>query len=233
LRGAARTKATRSTSWCARNSTALEKVLLCEEYARIDLDGDGIAERVKVFRVENEILIDAESGEPSIETVEEQPFAVFCPFPRPHRLVGYSLADKVMDLQLARSYVARQLFDGMALANMPRPIVDSTRATPTPTTTSSRPFPARPIRVPGGAASVQPLQTQLRRGQVAPGHGVGHGRAREPHRHYPAQPGPRRRRAEQDRHRHGVDAAMGQQQEEGIAKRFAATLARLFARSIA
>ncbi|MGL5734707.1 MAG: portal protein, partial [Beijerinckiaceae bacterium] len=110
------------------STAALEKVLLCEEYARIDLDGDGVAERIKVFRVENEILIDAETGKPSIETVEDQPFAVFCPYPRPHRLVGYSLADKVMDIQLNRSFVARQLNDGLALSNMPRPIIDSRMA---------------------------------------------------------------------------------------------------------
>src|SRR5690606_4748387 len=36
----------------AESSEALQQVLLCEEYARIDVDGDGIAERVKVFRVE-------------------------------------------------------------------------------------------------------------------------------------------------------------------------------------
>ncbi|MGJ3630084.1 hypothetical protein AB5I41_30790 [Sphingomonas sp. MMS24-JH45] len=30
----------------------------------------------------------------------------FCPFPRPHRIEGWSLADKVMDIQLARSLVS-------------------------------------------------------------------------------------------------------------------------------
>ena len=45
------------------STPALEKVLLCEEYAHIDVDGDGIAELVKCYRVENEILIDAETGE--------------------------------------------------------------------------------------------------------------------------------------------------------------------------
>lgn len=139
------------------SSAALEKVLLCEEYCRIDIDGDGIAERVKVFRVENEILIDAETGEPSIETVEDQPFSVFCPFPRPHRMVGYSLADKVMDIQLGRSFVARQLFDGMALANMPRTVVDSRLADNDTYADILNPIPGSPIRAPGGAATVQAL----------------------------------------------------------------------------
>lgn len=141
------------------SSDALERVLLCEEYARIDVDGDGIAERVKVYRVENEILIDADTGEWSIETVDEQPFAVFCPFPRPHRLVGYSLADKVLDIQLVRSYVARQLMDGMAFSNMPRPVVDTAFADATTYADILNPIPGSPIRVKGGVAAVQPFQT--------------------------------------------------------------------------
>lgn len=141
------------------SSEELQEVLLCEEYARIDIDGDGIAERVKVYRVENEILIDAETGEPSIEQVDEQPFAVFCPFPRPHRMVGYSLAEKVMDIQLARSFVARQLFDGMAFANMPRPIVDMQLADADTINDLLSPIPGSPIRARGGAAAVQPFQT--------------------------------------------------------------------------
>lgn len=102
------------------SSQALERVLLHEEYARIDVDGDGIAERVKVYRVGNEILIDAETGELAIETVDEQPYSVFSPYPRGHYLVGYSLVDKVLDLMIQRSYALRQLNDGLALANMPR-----------------------------------------------------------------------------------------------------------------
>ena len=146
--------------WNDESSDALQKVLLCEEYARVDVDDDGIAERVKVYRVENEILLDAETGEPSIETVDEQPFTVFCPFPRPHHLVGYSLAEKVMDLQLLRSTIARQTLDGMAYANMPRLIVDQ-GASDDPTTMGDilNPIPGSPIRAKGGANAVQPLQS--------------------------------------------------------------------------
>lgn len=128
------------------SSEALEEVLLCEEYARIDVDGDGIAERVKSFRVENEILRWAD-GELAVETVDEQPFSVFCPFPRSHRLVGYSLAQKVMDVQLARSEIARQLFDGMAFANMPRPIVSESGSSDETLDDLLNPIPGSPIRV--------------------------------------------------------------------------------------
>ncbi|MGL5735994.1 MAG: portal protein, partial [Beijerinckiaceae bacterium] len=210
------------------SSKALEKVLLCEEYARIDIDGDGIAERVKVFRVENEILIDAETGKPSIETVEDQPFAVFCPFPRPHRLVGYSLADKVLDIQLARSFVARQLFDGLALSNMPRPIVDSNQADADTYSDILNPIPGSPIRVKGGPNSVQALQSGFDVGKSM--------QAME------WLTGERESRTGITRLNQGLDAdtlnktatgtalmqSQGQQQEEYIARNLAETLARLF-----
>lgn len=90
----------------------LEKVWLREEYVNIDLNDDGVAELVQVFRVENEIL--------SIQEVEQNPFVVFTPFPRAHRMVGNSLADKVMDIQRIRSVILRQTLDGIYLTNNPR-----------------------------------------------------------------------------------------------------------------
>jgi hypothetical protein len=158
-----RNSPTRPSAWGQAQSTpALEKVLLCEEYALIDRDGDGIAERIRVYRVENEILIDAKTKEPAIEEWDGQPFTVWTPFPRPHQLVGDGLADKVIDIQILRSTIARQLFDGMYNANMPRPIVD-TGVAGDPQTIDDllSPIPGSPIRAKGGAASVQPYQTSF------------------------------------------------------------------------
>ena len=208
-------------------SPALERVLLCEEYAHIDMDDDGIAERVKVFRVENEVLIDAETGEPCIEEVDEQPFAVFCPFPRPHRLVGYSLAEKVMDIQLARSFVARQLFDGMALSNMPRLIIQGDIG-PDGMSDILTPIPGSPIR--GGTATIQPLQSSFDVGKSL--------QVQE------WMTGERESRTGITRLNQGLGAdtlnktatgtalmqAQGQQQEEFVARNLAETLARLFAK---
>lgn len=98
--------------WLANRQASMQEVELWEEYIRIDADGDGIAELLKCFRVGDKLL--------SSEIVEEHPFTVFCPFPRPHRLVGDGLADKAMDIQRIRSVVARQLMNGMYLSNMPR-----------------------------------------------------------------------------------------------------------------
>ncbi len=94
------------------NIPGLRKVTLCKEYARIDYDGDGVAELLRVYRVGNTIL--------EAEEVDEQPFVVFCPFPRPHRMVGNSLADKVMDIQRNKSVILRQSFDAMYQSNDPK-----------------------------------------------------------------------------------------------------------------
>lgn len=105
------------------NIPGLRRVMLREEYARIDYDGDGVAELLRVYRVGNTIL--------DAEEVEDQPFVVFCPFPRAHRMVGNSLADKVMDLQRNQSVIMRQTFNGFYLTNSPRMWLDESSTTDT------------------------------------------------------------------------------------------------------
>lgn len=98
--------------WSDTRQASMQELELWEEYIRIDADGDGVAELLKCFRVGDKLL--------SQEIVTDHPFTVFCPFPRPHRMVGDSLAEKAMDVQRIRSVVARQLMNGMYLSNMPR-----------------------------------------------------------------------------------------------------------------
>ena len=215
--------------WIFKNeasSPALEKVLLHEEYTRIDVDGDGIAERIKTYRVENEILRDAETGEIALETVEEQPYSVFTPFPRPHALVGYSLADKVMDLMIQRSFIARQLFDGMALSNMPRYEVPDSAVGENTLNDILSPIPGSPIRTRGpGLREVSQTFDASKSLQVMEW-----------------LTGERETRTGITRLNQGLDAntlnktatgaalmqAQGQQQEEYIARNFAEALSRLF-----
>ncbi|MFT8736581.1 MAG: hypothetical protein ABF760_03865 [Zymomonas mobilis] len=92
------------------------EVLLYEEYVRIDRDGDGIAELLQIFRVKEVLL--------SIEEVDEAPFVVWTPFPRAHRMVGNSLAEKVMDIQRVKSVLMRQALDGVYQTNAPRMAVN-------------------------------------------------------------------------------------------------------------
>lgn len=133
----------------ARDDTAYEVVLL-EEYIRADRDGDGIAELVQVFRVGDTILDEQE--------VDEQPFVLFCPFPRAHRMVGDSLAEKVMDLQRLRSVTTRQTIDGMALSNRPRSWIDQSAIGPTTIDDWLTPGPGVLVRGQNGAQGVpQPI----------------------------------------------------------------------------
>lgn len=218
------------------STPALQQVELREEYARIDLDGDGIAERVKVFRVEKEILRWADKSDPhpiwgdaAIETVDEQPFSVFTPFPRPNRLVGYSLADKVMDIQLGRSAIARQLLDGMYQANLPRPIVETGRMDENTIDDLLSPIAGAPIRVQTQGA-VQPYVTSFDVGKSLTV--------------MEWMTGERESRTGITRLNQGLDAdalnktatgtammqAQGQQQEEYIARNFAEAFSRLMAK---
>lgn len=93
----------------------LRRHLWIEAYPYLDVDGDGIAELVKVHCLGPGCHV---VGEP--EPIAERPFALFCPFPQPHVLFGESLADRVMDLQLMESSVLRAAADGLSMSIFPR-----------------------------------------------------------------------------------------------------------------
>lgn len=103
----------RDETWVDRDRQGpMREVLLYEEYDYIDLDGDGVAELVRAFRVDSTLL--------SIEPWDEQPFVGFCPYPRAHRMVGKGLAEKVMPDQRVESVITRQMLDGLYASNSPR-----------------------------------------------------------------------------------------------------------------
>lgn len=91
------------------------QVILREEYALYVWQGR--YQRIRVHRVGASIL--------SVEPVEFQPYTLWCPFPMQHRLIGQSLADKVMDIQVTRSHMLRQAMDALYIANAPRMYVDT------------------------------------------------------------------------------------------------------------
>jgi hypothetical protein len=82
------------------------------EYALVDYDGDGIAERRCIYRLKNKILKNEEA--------EEVPFATASPILNPHRWDGLSLAETVSDLQKLRTELTRQMVNSAVLANNPR-----------------------------------------------------------------------------------------------------------------
>jgi hypothetical protein len=92
-----------------------DKVLYVEAYPFLDLNGDGNRELCKVCLVGPSYHV-ALPPEP----VDERPFAVFCPIPEPHTMLGQSDADLTMDLQLTKSSIVRSMLDSLALSIYPR-----------------------------------------------------------------------------------------------------------------
>jgi hypothetical protein len=88
---------------------ATRKVWLTEAYWRVDSDGDGVAELRQTIMAGNKILED--------EELDSFPLVTMTPIILPHKLYGMSVADLVMDLQLLKSTVFRQILDNMYLAN--------------------------------------------------------------------------------------------------------------------
>src|SRR5215475_6915951 len=97
------------------NDESATKVVYNECYVQIDKDGDGIAELRKCCMVGQTVLHD--------EVVSETPFAILCPDPEPHMIIGNSVADQTMDLQLLKSNVVRNTLDSLAQAIHPRTAV--------------------------------------------------------------------------------------------------------------
>jgi hypothetical protein len=94
------------------NDESATKVVYNEVYVRVDRDGDGIAELHKTCMVGSKVLHD--------EIVRDVPFAVLCPDPEPHMIIGSSVADQTMDIQLLKSNVVRNTLDSLAQSIHPR-----------------------------------------------------------------------------------------------------------------
>lgn len=103
-----------------RTDKPMRDIWIEENYVRVDYDGDGLAELCKVVTAGNGAVILTKDGKEDIEEIDEVPLVPICPVPMPHKLVGLSLADLVMDLQLIKSTLVRQMLDNVYLTNNPR-----------------------------------------------------------------------------------------------------------------
>ena len=81
------------------------KVWITESYINVDWDNDGVAELRKITKAGNTILENIE--------VEDHPFALITPIKIPHKLIGMSLADITMDLQVTKSAILRGILDNI------------------------------------------------------------------------------------------------------------------------
>lgn len=93
---------------------SMRDVLVVESYIKSDYDGDGVAELRRVVTLGSGFKV-VEN-----ETFDHVPFACLSPILMPHRLVGRSIAELIMDLQLIKSTVMRQLLDNIYLTNNAR-----------------------------------------------------------------------------------------------------------------
>jgi hypothetical protein len=91
---------------------ATRKVFFREEYLRVDRDGDGIAELWQFFRVGDEILSEKEVADCNIYS--------WSPIITPHRHVGGTPAEPMMDIQRLKSKTTRNLLDNHESINRGR-----------------------------------------------------------------------------------------------------------------
>jgi hypothetical protein len=90
----------------------LRRYWLHESFLKTDYDGDGITELRKVCTVGSTVLQNDE--------IDKIPFVSLTPIKIPHKFFGLSVADLVMDLQLMKSTLTRNLLDNMYNQNYGR-----------------------------------------------------------------------------------------------------------------
>jgi len=91
-----------------------KRVLYCEAYIRVDYDKDGISELRKICTIGPSYKMVMN------EPCSQAPFALFCPDPEPHALIGLSMFDMTADLQKIKSAIMRNMLDSLSLAIHPR-----------------------------------------------------------------------------------------------------------------
>jgi hypothetical protein len=82
------------------------------EFVLVDMDGDGIAERRCIYRLQDKILKN--------EVVSHVPIATASPILNTHRWDGQSIWDLVNDLQKLHTELLRQTLNNLYLTNNPR-----------------------------------------------------------------------------------------------------------------
>lgn len=98
-------------------------VLVYEHYVRADYDGKGVSlwQVVTGGSADGEVL--------SCEKVDKNPIIALTPFIVPHRHIGQSLADMVMESQDLQTAIMRQTVDNLNLVNNQQKYVDINKLT--------------------------------------------------------------------------------------------------------
>lgn len=96
-----------------------DEVEIMREYIRHDLDGDGIAELIRCYRLGDCLL--------EYEEVDEHIYSHWTPNPIPHRLFGLSVADEAKDIQRTKTVLLRSALDSVYQSVAPRMGYDNTK----------------------------------------------------------------------------------------------------------
>ena len=91
-------------------------VKLETRHLRADMDGDGVAERLKILRVGRDVL--------EVEPFDHVPYAVLSAIPLPGQLIGLSRADPVMEIQDQQTALLRQTMMNMYQVNSARMVAN-------------------------------------------------------------------------------------------------------------
>lgn len=112
--------------WIEENSgdPSSDLIWVHECYVKLDMDDDGKSELWQVM-VAGEDRYEILSKEP----VDKAYFSSISPIIMPHRFHGRSIAELIMDLQLIKSTVLRQLLDNMYNQNNARNVVNTDQTT--------------------------------------------------------------------------------------------------------
>ena len=89
-------------------------------FIRIDKDGDGVAELREIHTIGDDHIIISD------DVVQHANFAVWCPDPEPHTLVGDTPADLVKDIQVIKTNMLRGSLDSLAQSIWPRTVFNQT-----------------------------------------------------------------------------------------------------------
>jgi hypothetical protein len=94
---------------------SMEEVEICEAYMKMDADGDGVAEMMKVVMggPNTNVVLDSGLWE------DETPFTDFVSTRLPHRWQGESVYEDTEDVQRIKSTLLRQFLDNLYHSNIP------------------------------------------------------------------------------------------------------------------
>ena len=101
-----------------------EEVDYAEVYIKLDRDGDGIAEWLKICLIGDKLGV-YQNGDVAIEQVDDHPFVWICPIPRSHAFFGDCPADRAIQPQKLRTRTIRAIEDNMLLTVNQRTYVNT------------------------------------------------------------------------------------------------------------